>query len=364
MRPPRGGRATSSPGRRAADAAAGRGAHQRADPHPFGGRGDRRQRHERVGERQAGAVPQVVPHEHAVPAGVLGRRGDVGHRPSGRRARRPGRARRTHSTACDLGSLVRRRARGDRRCSARRRARRLRAAGRSKAARAQRCTCSRGARRGGHRLNRRLGGDASSRGAPAALAAMAWADPGARRRRRAVRQPDTLGLGPVDDLAEHDRRHRGLGAGDAPQHRLWPPPGCSRSARSGCRTRPGGRRGARRSRGQVHPAPTAAPLTAAIVGSGHRRSAGTLVDVAEAVPSAPGRFPGRRRRSRRAACRSPRPRRRRRRPLIGSSRRRFRRPSRGVQGAASCCEPFRIVLAVECRFGSTSRGHTCERSSC
>ena len=48
--------------------------HQRADQHPLGRHRDRRQRDERVGERGQRAVPQVVPHEHAVPPGLLGGR--------------------------------------------------------------------------------------------------------------------------------------------------------------------------------------------------------------------------------------------------------------------------------------------------
>ena len=52
--------------------------HHRADAHPLRGHGDRRQRHPRIGERLVRSVPQVVPHEQAVPAGRLGGGGDVG----------------------------------------------------------------------------------------------------------------------------------------------------------------------------------------------------------------------------------------------------------------------------------------------
>ena len=74
--PPRtGDRATSSTGPRAV-AAAGR--HHRFDPHTGRGGSDRCQRDEGVGERHRRAVPQVVPHEHAVPPGLLRCRCDLG----------------------------------------------------------------------------------------------------------------------------------------------------------------------------------------------------------------------------------------------------------------------------------------------
>jgi hypothetical protein len=59
--------------------AAGEGRDHGAEPHPFGGSGDRRQRDRRIGHLPDGRPPaQVVPDEDPVPAGLLRLGGQTG----------------------------------------------------------------------------------------------------------------------------------------------------------------------------------------------------------------------------------------------------------------------------------------------
>ena len=87
----------------------------------------------------------------------------------------------------------------------------------------------------------------------------------------AVDEADPLGLGAVEHLAEHDGRHRRLRAGDAPEHPRVAAAGVQADLQeAGVEPGPPGGEAHVAAKARFIPAPTAAPLTAASVGSGLR----------------------------------------------------------------------------------------------
>ena len=147
----------------------------------------------------------------------------------------------------------------------------------------------------GHVLDRRAWSTIdSSRGAPAARAAISWAaSSSCVVVDAAVHEPDPLGLGAVEHLAEEHRRHRRLRAGDAPQHPGVPAAGVDADLEEpGVELGPAGGETHVAAERQVHPG---ADRRTVDRGQRRQRAAGDaqepLVDAAEAVPSASARLP-------------------------------------------------------------------------
>ena len=87
----------------------------------------------------------------------------------------------------------------------------------------------------------------------------------------AVHEATPLGGSAVEHFAEQDRRHRGLGTGDASQHPRVPAPGMEAELQeTGVELGSAAAMRTSQPSAMFIPAPTAAPLTAAIVGSGLR----------------------------------------------------------------------------------------------
>ncbi len=102
----------------------------------------------------------------------------------------------------------------------------------------------------------------------------------------AVDEADPLGLGAVEHLAEHDRGHRRLRTGDAPEHPRVPAAGVEPDLQeAGVEPGPAGGEAHVAAEGEVHPGADGGPVDG---GERRQRAAGdaqeALVDVAEARP--------------------------------------------------------------------------------